>query len=230
MRIDWVVALVIFLMFAGWAFAYHSLFSAGQLVSRSGSASLAGEKILDYMQVHVSSIPASISSASPTGEITLWAYTNWSGSGQNSTRVVQQRLSNESMPCSVSGNGVYWNASLAAGDNFFFIENAGMDTPLNCGQGVPQTQDNQTVLWAAEMVDMFSTARNAQVCGQMNSSYANTKSEIGVAFDFNVLLEGAGSVLTCGPNVPRAGREVYVYPASGSLFEGGKINISVRLW
>jgi len=230
MRIDWIVAVVIFLMFAGWAFAYHSLFSAGKIVSRSESAFLAGEKIIDYMQTELSSVPASFNSSSDLDNVTLWAYMDWNGNEKNSTRIVKEHLSNESLPCVISGDKVYWNASLSTGNNFFFIEYAELNKSLNCNQNVPQSDENQTTLWAVEYKDIFSTAKNAQVCGQMNNSYALTKNEIGVTFDFNVLVETDSAVLTCGSAVPKTGREIFVYPATGALFEGGGMNISVRLW
>jgi hypothetical protein len=230
MRIDWVVAVVVFLMFVGWAFAYHSLFSAGKIVSRTESASLAGEKIVDHIQVRLSSIPANRSSGADLDNVTLFAYMNWTGNEKNSTRVVPEQLSNASMPCSVSGDKVYWNASLKTGDNFFFIEYGETDSSLNCNQAVPLTEDNEAELWAAEHKDIFSTVKNAGVCGQMNNSYAATKSQIGVNFDFNVLLETGSGITTCGSLIPRGGREIFIYTAKSALFEGGEINISVSLW
>ncbi|MBN2331003.1 MAG: hypothetical protein JXC85_04245 [Candidatus Aenigmarchaeota archaeon] len=237
MRIDWIVAVVIFLMFVGWAFAYFTVLSSGSVVSRSESAGFAGEKVIDHLAVRVSSVPASFSSGSPGDDITLFAYVNWSGAEENSARVVGEQLSNASLPCVISspaGPGecwkVHWNASLIVGDNHFFIEYADLDTALNCNQSVPKSDDNETGLWAAEYKDVYSAARNSDVCGSMNSSYEQMKAELGMTFDFNVLIEEPGGPYTCGRAVPMAGREVFVYPASGSLFEGGDVNISVRLW
>lgn len=236
MRIDWIVALVIFLMFVGWAFAYYSVFNSGNMMSRSGSASLAGEKVIDHLSVRVSSVPAVFSSGSAGDDFTLVAYVNWSGVEDESARVVTEQMTNASLPCKIvfdEGKWLYrihWNASLVVGDNFFFIEFADLDTSLNCDQSVPLSTDKQTTLWAAEYKDIFSTARNSDICGLMNSSYEQKKSEIGITFDFNVLIDEPGASRTCGKAVPKAGREVFVYPATGELFEGGDVNISVRLW
>ncbi|MCK5547910.1 MAG: hypothetical protein KAI64_02780, partial [Thermoplasmata archaeon] len=161
---------------------------------------------------------------------TLFAYMNWTGSGKNSTRVVRERLSNNSLPCMISGDKVYWNASLGVGENFFFIEHAGLDVSLACDQSIVGIDDKQAMLWAVEYRDVFSTARNADICGQMNGSYALMKSTIGVTFDFNILIGTEANATTCGSPIPRTGTGVFVYPASGALFEGGEINMSVRLW
>jgi hypothetical protein len=236
MNVDWIVALIIFLMFVGWAFAYYSVFSAGYMTSRSESASLAGDKVIDHLSVRVSSIPANFSSQSAGDDFTLAAYMNWTGNENGSARVVTEQMTNASLPCSIyydEGKGLYrihWNASLVVGQNYFFIEYADLDTPLNCDDAVPSSDENEATPWAAEYRDIFSSARNADVCASMNSSYDETKSEMGISFDFNVLLREPGTAMTCGRAVPKAGREVFAYRATGELFEGGDVNVSVRLW
>jgi hypothetical protein len=230
MRIDWIIAVVIFLMFATWSFSYYSLISTGEITSRAGSALQAGEKTADYMQIGFSSVPANFTSASDIDNVTMWAYMNWTGNETNSTRVIQKQLSNGSLDCMVYGDRLYWNANLTSGNNFFFIEYAGLETSLNCDQTLVQSDENQTTMWAAEKGRIFSSSRNSQVCSQINSSYAKMKSEIGITFDFNILIDSAGSVSTCGPPVPITGRDVFVFPVAGRLWEGGEINMSVRLW
>jgi hypothetical protein len=230
MRIDWIVAVVIFLMFTIWAFAYHSMLNAAKIVSMSESAILAGERITDYMKVQISSMPANFSSGSEYDNVTLFTYMNWTGNIQNSTRVVKGKLSYESLPCMISGDKLYWNSSLAIGNNFFYIQYADLNTSLNCNKAIQQYDKNQTTLWAVETRDMFSSVKNSQICSRMNSSYSEMKSEIGITFDFNVLIETEGTSMACGSKIPASFREVFGYPATGALFEGGEINISVRLW
>lgn len=230
MRIDWIIALVVFIMFTGWAFAYYSLFSDGRIVSISESAGLAGEKIIDYMEVRLSSIPANFSLGGAPETATLYAFMNWTGNEKNSTRVVKSMLSNATLPCMISGDKIYWNASLATGDNFFILENVGMDSPMDCEETFVVVEDKQVMLWAADFRDVFSTTRNSVICSQMNNSYSLTKSTIGITFDFNILIGTEADGITCGSPIPRTGTGVFVYPATGALFEGGEINMSVRLW
>ncbi len=229
MRIDWIVAVVTFLMFVVWAFSSYSLISTGEALSRSEAALQAAEKIADYMKVSFSSIPANITAPSDANNATVWAYMNWTGD-ENSTRIVRSRLSNQSLPCGISGSRVYWKANLSAGENYFLIESADFDASLNCGQNIPGTDENQTELWASESGLVFSGSRNSQVCSEMNQTYETQKRAIGTAFDFNILIEHAGGSFTCGPPVPLSGRDVFVYPVSGKLWEGGDVNMSVRLW
>jgi hypothetical protein len=124
---------------------------------------------------------------------------------------------------------LYWKANLTAGSNHFFIENMDMNTALNCIQPITPTGENQSVLWATESAEIFSTGKNGQVCAQINQSYQEQKNEIGVTFEFNVLIED-GSTSECGIPVPTSNRDVFVFPFSGRLWEGGNVNISVRLW
>lgn len=230
MRIDWIVATVTFLMFVIWAFTNYSFISTGEMVSRSDAALQSTEKISDYMGVGFSSIPVVITASSDMNNVTVWAYMNWAGDEKNSTRIVKSHLSNQSQPCDISGDRLYWKANLTSGDNYFFIENIDWETSLNCGQAIPPTDENQSTLWVTESGSIFSDARNSMICGQMNQSYESTRKSIGVTFDFNILIETAGGSSTCGIPVPISGRDVFVFPVSGALWEGGDVNMSVRLW
>jgi hypothetical protein len=228
MRIDWVISVVTFLMFVMWAFSHYSLLGSSEIISRADSALLAAEKITDYMEVGLSSTPANIT-APADANVTVWAYMNWTGDEANSTRVVTEHLSNESLQCEVDGDRLYWKANLTTGDNYFFIENIDWELAMNCDQTIAPTNDNQTELWATESSGVFSADKNGQRCAEMNQSYQSTKRTIGVAFDFNVLVE-SGSSMECGIPLPAPGRDVFVFPVTGSLWNGGDVNITVRLW
>ncbi len=230
MRIDWIVAAVTFLMFVLWAFSYYSLINTGEAVSVSEAAMSAAGKISDYTRMDFSATPANITAPSDMDNVTVWAYMNWTVEEKNSTRVVTVQLSNQSLPCGISGDRLYWKANLSAGGNHFFIESAGLDTSLNCGQSIPPTDENQSTLWVTESGVIFSDERNSLICSQMNQSYHNTKKSIGITFDFNLLIENADGITTCGMPVPVSGRNVFVLPVSGRLWEGGAVNMSVRLW
>ena len=230
MRIDWIVAIVIFLIFAVWAFSYFTLLTQGRIASRSEPAFLAGERIADYMGTELTSIPANFTAGADVQNVTLWAYVSWVGSEMNSTRVVGRQFSNASLPCMISGSKVYWKANLTSGKNTFFIEYADINTSLECDQVIPQSGSNQTTLWAAEKRRMFSSVKNSQVCSLINSFPENVKWDAGITYDFNVLAEAGGSALPCGYAIPRSGREVFAYPLSGSLMEGGSVEMTVRLW
>jgi len=230
MRIDWVVALIIFLMFAAWAFSYYTQLNSGEIVPKAESAFLAGKMISEYMMVPASSTPASFSSASAAQDVTLWVYMNWTADTQNTTRVAASPWSGGSLPCMISGDRLYWKANLTSGDNRFFIEQALADSPPNCDQAIAETDENQAVLWADEGRSVFTGLKNAQLCATMNDSYRDMKSEIGVNFDFSVLIQESGSEYSCGLPLPRTARDIFVFPVSGALFDGGQVNVSVRLW
>ena len=122
MRIDWIISVVIFLMFVTWSFAHYSLLGSSQTVSRSDAALTAAEKISDYMPAELLMIPANITSGADASGVTVWAYMNWTSDQKNSTAVVLNRLSGSSLNCNATGLNLYWEADLTTGDNYFFIK------------------------------------------------------------------------------------------------------------
>jgi hypothetical protein len=229
MRVDWIVGVVTFLMFIVWAFSYYSLASTGRMESRTDAALLAADGIADYLKADFVSTPANLTSPSAAQDAVLWAYVNWTGDSANTTRIVTERMSNESAGCMVSGNIVYWSANISAGQNVFFIERADMAAPMACSDTLPTGGANQTTLWAGEPSRTFSSQRNALVCGLLSSDYAGTKAGMGSAFDVNILIERGGSQTECGPALP-VSRDIFSFPYTGPLFEGGEVNVTVRLW
>ncbi|UCD03101.1 MAG: hypothetical protein JSV63_00485 [Candidatus Aenigmatarchaeota archaeon] len=230
MRIDWIISVVIFLMFVTWGFAHYSLLGSSQTVSRSDTALSAAEKISDYMSAELLITPVNITSDADANGVTVWTYMDWTAGQRNSTLVVLDRLSGTSLDCSTTDQKLYWEANLTTGDNYFFIKNIDWEVPINCNQSITIGDDNQTSMWGTESLEIFSSDKNSQICTQINQSYQTVKRTIGVTFDFNVLVEQGGLEYECGTIVPASGRDVFVFPFSGSLWEGGDVNISVRLW
>ncbi len=228
MRVDWIIGVVVFLMFVVWAFSYYTLLSTQGAVSRSASAMRAADSVIAYMQADSYSMPANITSPAAYSGATVWAYVNrtWDG---NSTRVVSSRFSNESLECMISGNILYWTADLSAGANTFYIESADIGSPLTCGASLTPPSGNQTTTWAEEHSPVFSSRGDADFCSMLSSDYGGAKAAAGSAFDFNLLVESDGSSSSCGPPLPATG-EVFSFPYSGRLYEGGYVNVTVRLW
>jgi len=233
MRIDWIVAVLTFLMFTAWAFSYYTVLATSKLVSRSEAALQAADSITGYMGTDTISIPATMNASSSAENLTLWAYMDWTGEIKNVTRVSSSRFSNGSLPCMVSGYRVYWKANVTQGMNAFYIEASDPPDPAGCDSyiqlsGMPEP--NQTRLWAAEGRRMASASALSAICTGMNSSYAGMKAGIGVTTDFSVLMEMPGGMMTCGIPLPRGGREVFSFPFSIPLTDGGEAKMSVRLW
>jgi hypothetical protein len=230
MRVDWIIAVVTFLMFVTWAITYYSNMPTAGEFSVSSSAMKAGKKITDYMKTQYTTLPANITSPASASNAVMWAYMNWTGNETNTTRVVLDRLSNTSLDCMVSGSRLYWRADLSSGENYFFIQYADMQSAMNCDHSLTESDENQTTPWAAERMNIFSSSRNSQFCALANSSYEGLKDSIGTTFDFNVLIGEGGPETECGLPVPISGRDVFVFRSSGRLWEGGEVNVSVRLW
>lgn len=240
MRIDWIVAVVTFIMFTSWAFAYFSLIKSGELLTSSEFALTEGKSVIDFLSVNAESLPVNISSATDAENAVIWANINWSRTDENSTRAVVDRFSNVSLPCMIvfadpSGPdagkvSVYWLANLSTGNNFFYLENIVLNTTMQCGDTLSNPSENQTSTWAMVKRKMFSSVKNSQLCTQINTSYDEIKARMGVSLDYNVQIETGSGDLSCGYPIPKTNNDIYMVPESNYLWEGGSVNITVRLW
>lgn len=229
MRIDWIIAVFMFLIFSTWAFSYYTFMNTTEVAGKSEHAFRSSERIADYLSAaHISNV-ANITASSDASGIVMWARMNWSGDETNSTKVITARYSASSEPCMISGDRIYWTGDVSAGENFFYIESIDHEMAMQCGDTVSETDENQTTLWPTEFLVWFSDARNLQLCDQINGSYSQMKDSMGVSMDFNVLIDN-GTEMTCGIPVPISGRDVFAFPKSGRTWEGGNVNITVRLW
>jgi hypothetical protein len=230
MRIDWAIAAVTFLMFLSWAFSYYAYSQRADMVPQGQAALRAADDVSSYMEMKTISMPVNITFGYPAAGSVVWAYVNWTDDFQNSTRVRLSMESTASLDCMISGNRLYWEADLSAGQNSFFIEQADISIPMNCTASLPQPPGNETTAWAIEPGHAFSRERDAEICALMNSDYAGVKEGIGIGYDFRLEVSDGGAPYYCGlQNVPQ-GRDVFSFPYSGRLWEGGDVNIMVMLW
>ena len=229
MRIDWIIAIFMFLMFSTWAFAYYGVMNSGTISENSDYALRTGEKVVSYLSTDFISNVAYMDALSDANNAVLWTYMNWTGDSESSTKVVLSRYSGSSVPCMISGDRLYWEEDLSAGDNFFIIERLDHDMPVQCSASLAETDDNQTELWPTETLKFFSDSRNLELCQNINSSYSVVKNSLGVNMNFNVLVDN-GTEMTCGLPVPMTDTDVFAFQKSGRLWEGGIVNITVRLW
>ncbi len=229
MRIDWIIAIFMFLMFSTWAFAYYGMINSGAVTEKGEYAIRAGENVVSYLSADFISNAAYLDAPSDADDAVMWAYMNWTGDTEDSTRVVLSRYSETSAPCMISGDRLYWTGDIKTGGNFFFIESLDYGMPVQCGASLAETDENQTKLWPTEIIEFFSDSKNLDLCQSINSSYQSVKDSIGLNMDFNVLVDN-GTEMTCGLPVPITGRDVFAFRKSGRLWEGGTVNITVRLW
>jgi hypothetical protein len=229
MRIDWAIAAVTFLMFLAWAFAYYTYSQTTGDVLQSGSAQRAADEVVSYMMVETTEMPVNTTIGYSAPGSVVWAYVNWTENFRNSTRVLSARGDVAGLDCMIDGNRLYWEADLSSGANAFFIEQADMDTAMNCSATLTEPEGNETTAWAQEPGRAFSRERNAEICALMGSGYAGVKEAAGIGYDFRFeVLDGATSYY-CGPDVPQ-GRDSFSFPYSGRLWEGGEVNVTVVLW
>ena len=223
MDVDWIVAIMVFLVFVVWSFSYYfTLFprSEGFLESVTETDT---EKIMNFLSANVYRIPVRVNS---NGEdnVTLMAKSVWYRGTKNSTRIFKD---GESLPCMIIGDDLYWLANLSSGWNYFYIEFSGLNTSLNCDSEFSLVNVTQTIPWVLERKSLLSLTR---VNEMTNMSYEDFKENLDIEEDFNILLEWDGTTKTYGKPLPE-NREVYVKVYENLLWETSEnINVSVRVW
>jgi hypothetical protein len=223
MDIDWIVAIMVFLIFVGWSFSYYiTLFPEGRGFLKT-AADTDKERIIDFLSTDVYSVPVKVDSGGGSN-IVLKAKGVWYYGAKNSTRVVKDSVS---LQCRIVGDDLYWLANLSSGWNYFHIEFSEIDSGLECDSSFSLVNVTQTVPWTLEKREMISLSRINEMT---NSSYEDFKVEVGVEEDFSVSLEWEGTKETYGKSLPVAS-DVYVRTYEGLVWENSKgINVSIRIW
>ncbi len=223
MDIDWVVAIMVFIIFVGWSFSYYfTLFpESGGIPGSVVDADK--ERIIGFLSTDVYRVPVKVDSGGENN-IVLNASGVWYQGEKNSTRVVKDAVS---LACRIIGDDLYWLSNLSSGSNYFHIEFSGIDTSLNCDSTFSLENSTQVVPWALERKEMISLSR---INNMTNTSYEDLKGDLGVEEDFNVYLEWGGTEETYGKTTPR-GRDVHARKLESVIWENSEdINVSIRIW
>jgi len=223
MDIDWIVAIMVFLIFVGWAFSYYiTLFpeSGGFLKT---AADTDKEKIIGFLSTDVYSVPVKVDSGGGSN-VVLTAKGVWYYGTKNSTRVLGNGVS---LQCRIVGDDLYWLANLSSGWNYFRIEFSEIDSGLECDSSFSLVNVTQTVPWSLERREMISLSR---INNMTNTSYEDFRHDLDIEEDFSVSLEWEGTKEAYGKSLPVAS-DVHVRTHEGLMWENSKdINVSIRVW
>ena len=224
MRIDWIIALGVFLVFVGTGFQYYlNLFqtTSDPMELVIGDIS---DKIINFLKTDVYEVPIKVNSAETRSDVLHFDYTWLSEGAKNSSRILQDGTR---LNCNITGSTIYWQANLEAGDNYFKLRFSDKNASMNCTDVFSIDNANKTIPWAAVKREMISQSK----IDEMNSTdYTTFKSGLGINRDFRVSVNVSGTVTNYGLNPPNA-TNVYVKETRWALEEtDDEVIIRVLAW
>ncbi|NIP40942.1 MAG: hypothetical protein GTN39_05500 [Candidatus Aenigmarchaeota archaeon] len=223
MEIDWIVGIMVFLIFVGWSFSYYTALFPEREGMLKPVIEIDREKIIDFLSTDVYRVPVKLNS-SGGNNVVLNASDVWYEGTRNSTKVLKDGVS---LPCMIVGDYLYWLANLSFGWNYFDIEFSEINTSLNCDSSFSLDNVTKVIPWTIERRKLVSLSK---ISNMTNTSYENFRDDLDIEEDFNVTLEWDGSLETYGKTIPRA-RDVYAGGYKGLLWENSEgINISIWVW
>jgi hypothetical protein len=223
MDVDWIVAIMVFLIFVGWGFSYYLTFFPEAGTGLEYAADSDSGKIMDFLSTDVYSVPVRLNAGAKDNAV-LKARLGWYGGTKNSTRVFQNSVS---LPCRIAGDDLYWLANLSSGWNHFDVEFSDTDTSLNCDSDFSLVNVTQTIPWVGEKRTLVSMSR---INGMTGTVYEDFREGLGIGEDFNLTLEWNGGSETYGKPLP-GNRDVHARQFESLVWESPEdINISVRVW
>jgi hypothetical protein len=224
MNIDEIVAIVVFLFFVIWSFSYYfSLFQfGGEYLAIV--ADLDKDKIIDYLSINVYSVPVVFESANETNDSILLAKSVWYSGNKNTTRVF---FGDQSLPCRIEGDDLYWQVDLEPGDNQFTIEFSDANMSLRCNSTFPLSEYNLTIPWSLERKCMISMSK---VNGMSNMSYEDFKDHLDIDEDFRIELKTETSNTTYGKSLP-SNVDIKIRTFASLIWETLEgVNITLSVW
>lgn len=225
MEVDWIVGIFVFIVFIGWAFSYYFALFQGN-ASQFDVAADAGQKnVMDFIAVDVYELPVKYYSNGSVANGVLKAKSIWYSGEKNSTMVFS---GDNSLPCRLDGDDLYWQADLADGYNYFTILTADANTTTNCTATFAISSFNLTIPWTLEKKTMVSLTK---INGMTNMSYAETRGLLGMNQNFKLKLERAGGEISYGKSIPSGSVNVNSKKTGWKIYETQeKANVTVAVW
>jgi len=225
MEIDWVIGIMVFLVFIGWAFAYYFAIFQQSDMQFEIAAGIERDKVLNFISASVYEAPVIYESGEAVSGAVLKAKSVWYSGEKNATKVFS---GSEALPCRIDGDDLYWQADVASGTNVFAIAMADVNTTMNCTASFAITSSNLTVPWAFEKKTMASLARLQQMNG---TAYGTFKDALGINQNFRIKIEKASGGMTYGKSIPSGPVNVHSKEFGREIFETSEqANITIYVW
>jgi len=226
MDIDWVVGIMIFILFTGWSFAYYSGLFGGEGEDPSGTLAMERDKIINSFSVYAYRAHVIYESRDPENDSVLKAKSVWYHGEKNSTRVYSS--GGTLVPCRISGDDLYWEADVSTGENGFTIQIADVNESRNCTASFSVSSSNLTYPWAFEKRSMVSL----HLVNEMAlSEYDYFRSLHDINQDFRVTLEYGGNSTVYGKSPPSGPVDIISWEREMKVIESQDMaNITVAVW
>jgi hypothetical protein len=222
MNVDWVVAMGVFIAFVSWSLVYYFGIFA-DVPSVAADLDSINERLIGFLTESVWSLPV-VYDSSTEGTGILYLDNSWPNGTKESVIVMSGDVS---LPCMFSGDRLYWEADLAAGENEFDILYADLEVPVRCDGTLETPRANQTIPMVAEKREMVSESRILEMAGMSPVHFALL---LGINRDFRMEWDMDGGSYEYGEEVPRD-INVYVKETVKDVMEGsGPVSIRVISW
>ena len=222
MNIDSVVAMMVFILFVIWAFAFYSQLFFVETENLDGALEGITERILDNLSVTVHVVPVLVNISNVTvSNAVLYTDYIWPF-GKNTTTVSYRGVSQS---CNITGSTLYWQSDLEALMNEMFFTYSDQDTSLVCTGGFTVVNETQVIPLAAQVEEQIA---RTQLNGMNATNYSVFKNQLGISRDFNITIENTThTLLSYGLQPPRVTTVL-----AKQLFrnmEDTKENITIRI-
>ncbi len=221
MEIDWIIAIGLFLILVAWSFVYYMGFFAITPDLGAGVQGISG-KVMNYLEIEAYDTPITYDSTE-NGTRVLYTDFTWPDYSSNSTKIFS---GNQSLPCMIFGNRVYWQADVGIGENKFVMRYHTQNTTLNCDSSFPLVNTTQVIPWAAEKDTLVSQDRIDQMFATDFRAFA---AGLGISQDFRIEIETDSSTTDYGSAV-LPGYNIYVKENPGMTENNEKVTVRVLTW
>ena len=220
MNVDWAVAIGVFVVFVGWSLVYYTGFFAQGTDISQGLDSLA-ERVMEFLEVAEYSMPVRYDSPG-AGQGILYAELLLPGVEEGQLKVLDD---GGELECMLSGDRLYWEADLEAGDNDFEIAYSDLGMG-GCDGSFGTSGANQTFPLSVVRRMKLSQSRLLEV---QSTSYQEFGESLGTGN--NIRLEWSGTIQgSYGPEAP-GNRDIFVRETSRPLLElAGTVDMRVLAW
>jgi len=225
-NIDGIVAIMLFIVFVSWSFAYFFAVFPGQVPqTMAETADTVSGDVVSFLTVDFYEVPVRHTASGGAANAVFFFDYVWPNEGaKNSTRVYNN--SGTPLACNITGNRLYWRSDVDAGANYFTVTYSDESGTMNCtggGLGVPA---NRTMPWSAVMKGRLSWEK---INSMASHGYPAFRESLGIDSDFRVVVNVSDSVTFYGPPTPNAS-SVYAKTTRHATEEGQQAEISVLVW
>ncbi len=215
MNIDWVVAIVVFLVLFSWSMSYYTTVLRPTFLFIPDIS----EQLLAMIKTTMWTVPVKFTAPNATTDSILYA------SLAGPIEAINTRVwdGSEYLLCNVTDNKVYWQADLTEGDNYFWIIYINQSQEPNCSEPLNLTTANLTIPWPAQTSYPVSVYKLNQLIG---SDYAQLRTRFGTNFRLTVDWLN-GTVVSFGPNATGNVRSTQILTITDS---GQQLKLTILTW